>query len=57
MAGGLGEVIHYQNANNRDDIPVRYTVTMLCEPDKPMFTRAGEGERAQRKDRRVPRES
>lgn len=51
-----GDVIHYQNANNRDDIPVRYTVTMLCEPGKPMFTLVDEEELAQRKDRRVPRE-
>jgi quercetin dioxygenase-like cupin family protein len=27
-----GDVIHYQDGNNRDDIPVRFTVTMLCEP-------------------------
>jgi len=52
-----GDVIHYQNANNRDDIPVRYTVTMLCEPGKPLFTLVDEEELAQRKDRRVPRES
>lgn len=57
MARGLGDVIHYQNANNRNDIPVRYTVTMLCEPGKPMFILAGEGELAQCKDRRVPREN
>jgi quercetin dioxygenase-like cupin family protein len=52
-----GDVIHYQNANNRDDIPVRYTVTMLCEPGKPMFSLVDEEELAQRKDRRVSRES
>ena len=23
-----GDVIHYQNGSNRDDIPVRFTVTM-----------------------------
>lgn len=32
-----GDVIHYQDGNNRDDIPVRFTVTMLCEPGKPML--------------------
>jgi quercetin dioxygenase-like cupin family protein len=31
-----GDVIHYQDGNNRDDVPVRFTVTMLCEPGKPM---------------------
>src|SRR4051794_25786255 len=48
-----GDVIHYQNANNRDDIPVRYTVTMLCEPGKPMLVLVDEEELARRKDRRV----
>ncbi|MFI6324393.1 hypothetical protein ACIBG8_43195 [Nonomuraea sp. NPDC050556] len=33
-----GDVIHYQDGNNRDDIPLRFTVTTLCEPGKPMFT-------------------
>lgn len=32
-----GDVIHYQDGNNRDDITVRFTVTMLCEPGKPMI--------------------
>ena len=32
-----GDVIHYQDGNNRDDVPVRFTVTMLCDPGKPMF--------------------
>lgn len=35
-----GDVIHYQNGNNRDDIPVRFTVTMLGEPGKPMSHQA-----------------
>ncbi|WP_276615527.1 cupin domain-containing protein [Nonomuraea basaltis] len=50
-----GDVIHYQDGNNRDDIPLRFTVTMLCEPGKPMFTLVDEDELAQRKDRRAPR--
>src|SRR3954453_4871619 len=33
-----GEVIHYSDANNRDDIKLRYLVTMLCVPGKPMLT-------------------
>jgi uncharacterized protein YbjT (DUF2867 family)/quercetin dioxygenase-like cupin family protein len=50
-----GDVIHYQDGNNRDDIPVRFTVTMLCEPGKPMLTFVDEEELAQRKNRRAPR--
>src|SRR5215469_13665716 len=49
-----GDVIHYQDGNNRDDIPVRYTVTMLCDPGKPMLTFVEEEELAQRRDRRAP---
>jgi quercetin dioxygenase-like cupin family protein len=49
-----GDVIHYQDGNNRDDIPVRFTVAMLCEPGKPMLTFADEEELARRKDRRAP---
>lgn len=39
-----GDVIHYQDGNNRDDIPVRFTVTMLCEPGKPMLEFVSEQE-------------
>jgi quercetin dioxygenase-like cupin family protein len=49
-----GDVIHYQNGNNRDDIPLRYTLTMLCEPGQPMLTFVDEEELAQRKNRRAP---
>ena len=52
-----GDVIHYQDGNNRDDIPVRFTVTMLCAPGKPMLTLVDDEELAQRKDRRAPRQS
>ena len=52
-----GDVIHYQDGNNRDDIPLRFTVTMLCEPGKPMLILVDEEELAQRKDRRAPRPS
>jgi quercetin dioxygenase-like cupin family protein len=48
-----GEVIHYQDGNNRDDIPVRFTVTMLCEPGKPMLTLVDEDELVRRAARRV----
>lgn len=49
-----GDVIHYQNGNNRDDIPVRYAVIMLSRPGEPMLTLVGEEELARRKDRRAP---
>ncbi|MEV0700098.1 cupin domain-containing protein [Saccharopolyspora sp. NPDC050389] len=52
-----GDVIHYQDGNNRDDIPVRFTVTMLCEPGKPMLTFVDEEELVRRKNRRAPRTS
>ena len=51
-----GDMIHYQDGNNRDDIPVRYTVTMLCEPGKPMLTFVDDDELASRQNRRVPRQ-
>ena len=50
-----GDVIHYQDGNNRDDISLRFTVTMLCEPGKPMLTFVDEEELARRKNRRAPR--
>jgi len=50
-----GDVVHYQDGNNRDDIPLRFTVTMLCDPAKPMLTFLDEEELEQRKSRRVPR--
>ena len=49
-----GDVIHYQDGNNRDDIPVRYTVTMLMEPGQPMLTLVDEEELVRRKGRRAP---
>jgi len=48
-----GDVIHYQDGNNRDDIPVRFTVTMLCGPGKPMLTFVDEEELVQRQNRRA----
>jgi quercetin dioxygenase-like cupin family protein len=50
-----GDVIHYQDGNNRHDIPVRFTVAMLCEPGKPMLTFVDEEELSRRKDRRAAR--
>jgi quercetin dioxygenase-like cupin family protein len=48
-----GDVIHYQDGNNRADVPLRFTVAMLCERGKPMLTFVDEEELAQRKDRRA----
>ena len=50
-----GDVIHYQDGNNRDDVPVRFTVTMLCAPGQPMLVPVSAEELEQRRDRRAPR--
>ncbi|MET9342468.1 cupin domain-containing protein [Nonomuraea sp. NPDC003804] len=52
-----GDVIHYQDGNNRADIPLRFIVAMLCEPGKPMLVLVDDEELEQRKDRRAPRPS
>lgn len=50
-----GDVIHYQDGNNRSDGPVKFTVTMLCAPDQEMFVLVPEDELAARADRRAQR--
>ncbi|MGW1027554.1 cupin domain-containing protein [Streptomyces sp. NPDC002577] len=50
-----GDVIHYQDGNNRTDVRCRFLVTMMCEPGKPMLVLVDEEELAQRGDRRAPR--
>lgn len=50
-----GDVIHYQDGNNRNDIPVRFLVTMLCAPGGPTLALVDEDELAQRRERRIPR--
>jgi quercetin dioxygenase-like cupin family protein len=50
-----GDVIHYQDGNNSPDSPVRFIVTMVCVPGKPMLVLVDEDELARRKDRRAPR--
>ncbi|MBL1099296.1 cupin domain-containing protein [Streptomyces coffeae] len=52
-----GDVIHYQDGNHRTDVPVRFLVTMMCLPDKPMLVLVDEKELEQRKNRRAPRPS
>ena len=49
-----GDVIHYQNGNNRDDVPMRFVVTMLCAPGAPMLVSVEEEELEARKGRRAP---
>ena len=43
-----GDVIHFQDGNNRDDIPLRFTVTMLCRPGQPMLVLVDEAELVQK---------
>ena len=50
-----GDVIHYSDANNRNDIALRFLVTMICVPGAPMLVVVDDDELEQRKDRRVPR--
>ncbi|ORV82162.1 cupin domain-containing protein [Mycolicibacterium iranicum] len=47
-----GDVIHYSDGNNREDIPLRFLVTMLCQPGVHMFVIVDGAELEQRKDRR-----
>lgn len=50
-----GDVIHYSDGNNRDDIPLRFLVTMLCRSGIDMFVLVDEAELERRKDRRIPK--
>ncbi|MGB3484171.1 MAG: cupin domain-containing protein [Mycobacterium sp.] len=51
-----GDVIHYSDGNNRNDVPLRFLVTMLCQPGIDMFVLVDDAELEQRKDRRVPKD-
>lgn len=51
--GPGGEVIHYQDANNRTDIPCSFVLTLFRVPGQPMLERVTEEELAQRKGFRV----
>lgn len=50
-----GDVIHYQDGNNRQDAWSRFLVVMICAPGQPMLTLVDEDELARRRDRRAPR--
>jgi quercetin dioxygenase-like cupin family protein len=52
-----GDVIHYSDANNRDDMRCRFTVTMLCVPGQPMLTLVDDEELAARAHLRAPANS
>ncbi|GAA1501281.1 cupin domain-containing protein [Dactylosporangium maewongense] len=39
-----GDVIHFRDGNNRDDVPLRFIVTMFCAPGEPMLTLVDEAE-------------
>ncbi|WP_163728781.1 cupin domain-containing protein [Mycolicibacterium psychrotolerans] len=49
-----GDVIHYSDANNRDDQRCRFTVTMLCVPGEPMLVLVDDDELQARGHLRVP---
>ena len=51
--GAGGDVIHYQDANNRTDIPCRFVLTILCAPGQPLLERVTEEELEERKGLRV----
>lgn len=48
-----GDVIHYSDANNRDDVRSRFLVTMFCVPGQPMLVLVDEDELAARAHLRV----
>jgi hypothetical protein len=55
--GPGGDVIDYQDGNNRRDIRSRFVVTMMGVPGEPMLSLVDDEELAQRKDHRAPRPS
>jgi quercetin dioxygenase-like cupin family protein len=50
-----GDVIHYQDGNNRTDSRSRFLVTMMFVPGQPMLTLVDDEELAQREHLRAPR--
>ncbi|BBX05297.1 cupin domain-containing protein [Mycolicibacterium sp. ELW1] len=51
-----GDVIHYSDANNRDDVKSRFVVTMVCVPGRPMLELVDDSELTARKHLRVAAE-
>lgn len=48
-----GDVIHYSDANHRNDVRLRFLVTMFCAADRPMFVVVDDDELAARAHLRV----
>ncbi len=48
-----GDVIHYSDGNSSDETTLRFTVTMLCDPNQPMLVLVEEDELEQRKHLRA----
>ncbi len=51
-----GDVIHYSDGNNRDDVKCRFVVTMVCVPGRPMLELVDDSELIARKHLRVAAE-
>jgi quercetin dioxygenase-like cupin family protein len=51
--GPGGDVIHYQDANNRSDIPCSFVLTLFCVPGQPMIEPVTKEELEERKGLRV----
>ncbi len=51
--GPGGDVIHYQDANNRTDIPCSFVLTLFCVPGQPMREWVTEDELEERRGLRV----
>ncbi|NKY25955.1 cupin domain-containing protein [Nocardia gamkensis] len=51
-----GDIIHYSDGNHREDIGLRFVVTMICDPSQPMLVLVDEEELLARADRRIPSE-
>ncbi|OBI76445.1 cupin domain-containing protein [Mycobacterium asiaticum] len=49
-----GDVIHYRDGNHRNDVRVRFVVTMLCVPGQPMLVRVDDHELAAKEHLRLP---
>ncbi|MRH92162.1 cupin domain-containing protein [Nocardia sp. SYP-A9097] len=51
-----GDAIHYSDGNNRDDVGLRFVVTMVCDPSQPMLVLVEDEELLARTNRRVSAE-
>ncbi len=51
--GPGGDLIHYQDANNRNDIPCSFVLILFCVPGQPMLESVSEEELEARKELRV----